>query len=204
MGIARLGVSRAGPLRATSPLFAVVVAVVLLGERPPLVVYGGTALVVMGAWFLSWRRGEERSWKLTDLLFPLGAAFIGAGSQNLRRAGLLLLPDPYVGTAIGTTTSLLIFSVYLTITKRLSLVRSSRESFPFFGSAALLSAAAQLLNFIALNHGSVSVVVPVLGSSPLFAVLFSGLFLRGTDRVTGKIVAGAVLIVIGILLITHR
>src|SRR3989338_4859047 len=50
IGITRLGVSRAGPLRGTSPFFALVLAVLFLHERPTLPVYGGTVLIVASVW----------------------------------------------------------------------------------------------------------------------------------------------------------
>src|SRR5919112_1037195 len=45
-GITRIGVARAGPLRGTEPLFATLIAVILLHERPGMMVYLGTALIM--------------------------------------------------------------------------------------------------------------------------------------------------------------
>src|SRR5574341_1956768 len=53
-GITRLGVSRAGPLRAISPLFALILAVIFLRERPAPIVYAGTVLIVASVWLISW------------------------------------------------------------------------------------------------------------------------------------------------------
>lgn len=204
IGIMRLGVSRAGPLRGTSPLFALLLAVVFLRERPSPLVYGGTALIVGSVWLVSSRRSGEGEWRLFDIIFPLGAAFIGAVSQNLRKGGLLIFPDPFLGAAISTTTSLVIFAVSLLLMGKIRLIQPQRESFPFFGSAALLSAVAQLLNFAALNMGEVSVMVPLLDTTPLFSVLFSALFLRDTEKVTPRVVIGAVLMVTGVIIISNR
>jgi uncharacterized membrane protein len=67
-----------------------------------------------------------------------------------------------------------------------------------------MAAAAQLLNFVALNRGEVSAMVPLLNTTPLFTVLLSSIFLREMENVTGRIVAGAVLMVIGVVIITLR
>ncbi|MGH7773177.1 MAG: DMT family transporter [Candidatus Binatia bacterium] len=204
VGLVRLGASRAGPLRGSSPLFAVILAVVFLKERPSLVVYGGTAVIVASVWLLSWRRSGENEWKLFDIIFPLSAAFVAAVSQNLRKGGLLILPDPYFGAAVSTTTSLILFGISLLAVGKIQLLWPRRESLPFFGSAAFVSAFAQLLNFAALNMGEVSVMVPLMDTTPLFTVLFSAFFLRGQEKVTVRIVLGAVMMVAGVMVISSR
>lgn len=204
IGITRLGVSRAGPLRGTSPLFALVLAVLFLNEQPTPPVYAGTALIVASVWLISSRGNGEGEWKLFDIIFPLGAAFTGAVSQNLRKGGLLLFPDPYVGAAIATTTSLVIFAVSLLVMGRIRLIKPERQSLPFFGSAAFISATAQVLNFAALSMGEVSAMAPLLDSTPLFTVLFSAIFLRDLEKVTARIVLGVLLMLTGAIIITSR
>ncbi len=204
VGITRIGVSRAGPLRGAEPLVSVSLAIVFLHEHPNSFVYWGTALIMASVWLILWRRSGEGRWKFLDIFFPLGAAFCGAVSQNLRKGGLLILPDPYIGAAISTSTSLVIFSVFLLATGKIRLARPHRESLPFFGSAALLSAGAQILNFSALNGGEVSAMVPLLNTTPLFTVLFSAVFLRDVEKVTLRIIVGAVVMVAGVVIITSR
>jgi len=204
IGITRIGVSRAGPLRGSEPLLSVALAVIFLHEDPNEFVYAGTLLIIASIWLILWRRSGEAAWNLFDIVFPLGAAFCGAVSQNLRRAGLLLLPDPYVGAAIGTSTSLFIFWAFLLATGKFRLARPDRKSLPFFASAAVVSAAAQIMNFAALSRGEVSAMVPLFNTTPLFAVLFSAVFLRDVEKVTLKVVLGAALMVAGVIVIASR
>lgn len=204
MGLTRIGVSRAGPVRGSEPLVSVALAVIFLHEQPNAFVYGGTVLIIASVWLILWRRSGEARWNVFDVLFPLGAAFCGAVSQNLRRAGLLLLPDPFIGAAIGSSTSLVIFAVFLFMTGRLHLARPQRESLPFFASAAVLSAGAQMLNFTALNMGEVSAMVPLFNTTPLFTVLFSAIFLRDLEKVTTRIILGALLMFSGVIVISSR
>ena len=53
IGIERLGVARAMPLRGTGPIFSVAIAVLVLQERPSAVVYLGGLFVVAGGWMVS-------------------------------------------------------------------------------------------------------------------------------------------------------
>jgi drug/metabolite transporter (DMT)-like permease len=61
---------------------------------------------------------------------------------------------------------------------------------------------AVFLNIAALGMGTVSVVTPLYGSSPIFVLLLSFFFLRGVEVLTARVVAGTVLIVLGIYLIS--
>ena len=203
-GLTRIGVSRAGPLRGVEPLLSVTIAIMFLHESPSLFVYGGAALIVASVWLVLWRSEGEAQARLVDYFFPLGAALCGAVSQNLRKSGLLILADPYAGAAISTLTSLIIFAVFLLATGKISLARPRRESVPFFGSAAAVSTGAQVLNYVALNGGEVSAMVPLLNTTPLFTVIFSFLFLRNVEKVTLKIVLGAIVMVTGIVIIAAR
>jgi len=204
VGIARLGVSRAGPLIGTVPVFAVLLAVAFLGERPNLWIYGGTLFTVASVWLISTRRPGEAEWRVFDVIFPLAAAFFAAVGQNLRKAGLLILPNPVVAAAVGTSTSLLLFSVFLLSRGTLHLVKIHKRSLPYFGPAAFASATAQLLSFVALAAGEVSTVVPLLNMIPLFTVLFSVLFLREVEKVNLRVVLGTVLMVAGAVVIIKR
>lgn len=204
IGLTRLGAARAAPLRGVEPLCSTAIAVVFLHERPGLSVYAGTVLIVASVWLISWRRSGEAEWRLFDIVFPLGAALVAAVAQNLRKAGLLILPDPVVGTAVSTSISLALLFVFLLATRRMGLVRVGRESLPFFGSAAFVAALSQLLNFLALTRGQVSAMVPLLNTTPLFTVLFSSLFLREVEKVTLRTAIGAALMVTGVVVITNR
>lgn len=203
-GIARLGASRAEPLRSTTPLFASLIAFAALKERAGFIVYGAIALTISGASLISYRRKGEAEWKLFDLVFPLAAAFLAAVSQNIRKAGLNILPNALVAAAVTTTVSLLVFASTVVASGKTRALRVERASLPFYGSAALVSAASQLLTFSALSQAEVSVVVTLNSTTPLFTVALSSLFLRDLEKVTSHVVVGTVLLVAAIVLIINR
>jgi uncharacterized membrane protein len=203
-GLTRIGVARAGPLRAAEPLFAAAIAVAFLHERPGLAIYSGTVLIIAGVWVVSGARAEEKNWRLLDTAFPLGAGLVSAVSQSLRKQGLNILPDPFVATVTVTTTSVILLTVFLLTSKRVHVLCMERRSFFYFFTAALTATTAQVLNFVALGNGQVSAIIPLLNTTPLFILLFSKLFLRGVEKVTLRIVLGAILMVTGVVLITSR
>jgi uncharacterized membrane protein len=55
---------------------------------------------------------------------------------------------------------------------------------------------------IALSLGAVSVVTPLNGTAPLFVLVLAFVFLKDVEQLTGRIVLGTVLIVLGVFLLT--
>jgi len=203
-GFNRIGVSRAGPLRGAEPFFAAALAVIFLHEHPTVPVYLGTVLIVASVWVISWRESGKANWRLLDAALPLGAGFVSAVSQTLRKQGLKILPNPFVATATVTSTSLVLLIIFVYATKRSHLLRMNRKSLLFFTCAALIACSAQVSNFVAIGRGDLSVIIPLLNTTPLFTVIFSALFLRKVETVTPRIITAAVIMVAGVVLITLR
>jgi drug/metabolite transporter (DMT)-like permease len=203
-GISRLGVSRSQSIRAVTPLFASIIALIVLHERPGIRVYLAILLTVVGIALLSYRREGESDWRGIDLLFPLSAAVLAAFSQNLRKAGLIILHNPLVAAAITTSTSLVVFGFVIALSGNIRSLFPRPESLRFYGTAALISTTSQILSFAALNQGDVSVIVTLTSTSPLFTVAFSSIFLKDQEKVDLMVVTGALSLVAAILIILNR
>ena len=203
-GITRIGVARAGPLRGIEPLFATAIAIVIFRERPGWLVFFGTLLIVASLWLISGRREGDKQWRLLDTIFPIGAALISAVSQSLRKQALKIIPDPFVAVAVVTTVSLILLLGFVFATRRTEQLRMRPEGFRFFLCASLIATLAQVANFIALGRGELSVIIPLLNTTPLFTVVFSVLFLRAVETINARVVVGAALMVAGVVLITSR
>lgn len=203
-GITRIGVARAGPLRGIEPLFATVIAVVLLREQPGWLVFLGTVLIVGSLWLISGKQQGDARWRVIDALFPISAALISAISQTLRKQALAIIPDPIVAVAMVTTVSLILLIGFVLVTRRTHQLRMERDGFLYFFCAGIIAALAQVANFIAIGRGQLSVIIPLLNTSPLFTVFFSAVFLRNIETVNSRIVLGAILMVGGVVLITSR
>ena len=161
-------------------------------------------LIVASLWLISGKQEHDRPWRYIDALLPIGAALISAISQTLRKQALQIIPDPFVAVAMVTTVSLLLLLGFVFATGRTQQLRMHRSSFHFFFGAALVATTAQVANFIALGRGQMSVIIPLLNTTPLFTVFFSALFLRKVETVNLRIIGGAILMVGGVVLITSR
>ncbi len=174
----KLGPAVTGAVGNVTPLFAVLGAVLFLGERLSLGQTAGLAFVVLGVILLALRGGAGgRTWPIWVLLLPLAAALIRGAIQPLIKTGLAQWHEPLAAAAIGYTMSMVVI---------LSLVgrRAWREGrahpggVAWFTAVGIFNGAATLLLYAALGLGSITVVAPLVALFPLFALMLSLVFLR--------------------------
>src|SRR5437667_5861026 len=100
------GPTVAGTVSSTTPLFAVLVAIVFLGEPLTLAAAAGTAAIVLGVIAFTGRGdGSARAWAAWAILLPLAGAAIRGAAQAAVKGGLVLWPDPFAAALIGYTVS---------------------------------------------------------------------------------------------------
>jgi uncharacterized membrane protein len=88
------------------------------------------------------------------------------------------------------------------VSGQFSTVVCDGKSLRYFVVAGLGENVGVLFVLIALSLGQVSVVTPLNGTAPLFVLALAFVFLKGVEQVTGRIVLGSVLIVLGVFLLT--
>src|SRR4030095_15661421 len=128
-GMERLGASITSCLTNTTPLFATCFAILFLQERATITNLLGTLCIVAGIIALSWK-GATKTWRTSDLLLPLTAAFLFAARDNMVRFGLLHIESPIVGAVIAATPSFLTMSlIYLAFEEKRPLGKSAASGF---------------------------------------------------------------------------
>jgi len=78
----------------------------------------------------------------------------------------------------------------------------SRKDLQMFWKPGVGIAAGWLLSFLALSQEMVSIVAPILQTELLFILFFAYIFLRKLEKFSFKLVASALLIVAGVILIS--
>ncbi len=200
-----LGVARAIPLIQMLPLTTAAAAYGLLGERPGPYIWAGTLLIVAGCVAITLKKKTDTSWNRRYLWFPVLAVAGFTAGNIIRKMGLTVNPSPLFGVTVTYFSSL----VYLLLLMRFIPVAHRPDlrwgkAWYFYGVCGFCNTVTILLRFAATSYGDLTIVVPLFGMSSLFALLASWLFLRGVERVTGMMVAGTVLVVLGGALITWR
>ncbi len=201
-GMERLGASITSSLTNSTPLFATFFAVAFLQERPTVTNLLGTLSIVSGIIALSWK-GASKTWRTRDLLFPLTAAFLFAGRDNLVRYGLLRIGSPILGAAIAATTSFVTMSlIYLAFEKKQPLVHSAPRGFVLFAVSGFVNFLSYVFAYTAFSMERVSLISPLVNGSSLFILPLSWLFLRDVETLTPRKIGAVLLVILGVFLIS--
>lgn len=184
-----------------SPLFSVLLAVVLLAEPLGIWQLAGLLLIVIGVLVITvTRTADMRNWRTWALLLPLGAAALRGLIPPVIKIGLEIWPNAIAAGLTGY-----IFSTLTVLT--IERVRTGRFIAPapwpgrlWFAITGLCNGIGTLCIYLALRHGPVSVVAPLIATYPLVTVCVSALVFGRTSGAL-RFAAGAVLTVSGMVLL---
>jgi drug/metabolite transporter (DMT)-like permease len=200
-GIRTMGSAITSTIVNTTPMFSTGLAMLALGERPGPLVLAGVVLIVGGLVILSWQ-GSERSWKRTELIFPFLAALLFSMKDVTVRWGLGGSAAPILAAAVAAITSTIeIFLINRYIYKE-AFILPPKHVIQWFVSSGVFTGGSFLFMFLALSMERVSIIAPLINSYAAFVLVLAPLMARQIERVTPRKVAGAVLVVAGIFLIS--
>ena len=132
LSVEKVGVAVTAPLRATTPLFSSLMAIMVLNEQLTAAVAAGTTLVVCGIILLSTREEKTGGWMNIFVTLPLLSAFVAGSTQVIRKIGLAQISLPILGAAVTTGTSFVAVAVSLSVTRNWSTVDFNRQSLGYF------------------------------------------------------------------------
>jgi transporter family protein len=192
------GPSRTSATVGMAPLFAVLLAVVLLGEPLVAGVVAGAALIVVGGVLLAGERGRPVHVKAIGLVLALGCAIVFAVRDTfVRRLSIDTGVSPGLAAAATLAAGALTIALALVVSRRSLTLRPARAFVP----AGLMFGLSYVFLFEALYRGRLSVVSPLVATESLWGVTLSALLLRRYELVGPQLFAGAALVVAGGVLI---
>jgi drug/metabolite transporter (DMT)-like permease len=196
-----VGPNVAGAVSGLTPLFAVMLAIVLLGESPRPLQLLATASVIAGVMLMYWGRRQIRSrWSIWMLVLPLLAAVIRGCVQPVVKLGLERWPNPIVAVLIGYTVSSAVLIGGAFVRDR-TFVRSLNPRGAFwFGGIGLCHGLAVLSLYAALGYGPLALVSPLAACYPLATLLLSFAVLKH-EPITPQLVTAVVWTVGGVVLL---
>jgi drug/metabolite transporter (DMT)-like permease len=201
LSIRYIGVGRAMPLITVTPFVSTVVAVVWLGEQPAPVIFGATALVVSGCFLIALKPEGDKDWRRIHLLLPFAHSLVMAFASTTRRYSLLVMPDIMIGIIIASLASIPAFFLFLPFLPPEERWRVEPGGYKMMILTGLLNSFSFLVFFSAFQFGPVSIVVPIGYAAPLFALVFTRIWLRDEEVLTWQKWTGAVTLFIGVVLI---
>lgn len=203
-GIDALGVAVTDPIRASTPLFSAMLAIIFLGEKITLPIVAAILMIMSGITLLSWRSGAMKlAGSAVFLWYPIAASALAGASQIVRKVGMAAVPHPFLAAAVTATSSLVISVLTLWyVEKTEETWKMNRNCFGWFLAAGVTISLSMVSIYYALDLGKISVVIPLSSTGPFFSLIFAALFLRDVERVTLRIVCSAALIVGGVVALT--
>ena len=204
VSIHRLGVARAIPVVSTSPMFASIMAVLIVGEHWTLGAFFGTVLIISGVIVISRTHEQTAEWRRADLIFPILGALSFSFSASVRKLGFFIQNLPLMASCVNATMGLVlaIVMVYGQGGPR-RVLPMSRSVFAWFVAAGICNTAGMLANFYALSTGDIVIVEPLISTNPVLTVVLTAIFLRDVETVTLRVAAGVALTFVGTLLLVY-
>jgi len=195
----RLGPNLAGALGNTTPLFAVGIAAVILGDRPHAWQWLGIVAVVGGLILIAAERVRSHPGRaLWFLALPILAAAFRGAAQPTVKAGLEIWPD-----AVAASTAAYVVSTVLLRGTRLAIGPRRlpwNRGLLWYSAIGVANGLALLTLYTALTFGPVSTVAPLVATYPLI-VLALNRAIHGDRTLTGITFGGIALSVAGVALV---
>ncbi len=196
-----LGPAVTASLGNISPLFSVLLAVVLLGEPLRLWQFVGLMLIVAGILVITVTRTQDmRNWRTWALLLPLGAAVLRGVIPPVIKVGLEIWPSPIAAGLTGYIFSTLTVLMVERARNGRFIVQGPVQGRLWFALTGICNGVGTLLFYAALGAGPVSVVTPLVAAYPMITVGLNMLVFGGT-RAGLRLAGGAALTVTGVVLI---
>jgi DME family drug/metabolite transporter len=204
----RLGASMSASIQSTGPAFTAILAIIFLKEKLTVSISLGIVLIITGIIILQRSidtDGDFRVQRKKDLIFPLLSAIFLGLALVFRKMGLNILDVPLFGVTVGFLTSLVFYSILFLMSKSMrNSVSMNRNDLLFLCGAGVSLTTGWLTLFYALSLGDVIIVAPLANLQPVMVVGLSYLFLKDIEKITPKMIAGILVVLIGVLLTAFK
>ena len=196
-----MGPNVAGAIGGLAPLFAVLLAVMLLGEQLRFWQFSAIAAIVAGVVLIYTGRGQAFTLRGPWLLaLPLAAAAIRGFVQPVVKLGLERWPNPVAAVVIGYSVSSAVLILAALVPGRTRERRFDRRGALWFAGVGLCNGCAVLSMYAALGRGPVTLVSPLIATYPLVTLLLSARFLK-RERVDARLAAAVAITVGGVVVL---
>lgn len=204
-----IGVTRAVPITCTYPLFNLVWAIFLIGEKVTLPLVLGAVIIVLGIWLLSHEKENHKEEGQSKLLFKgiaaaLATAVLWSVSIAMMDMAVKNTPSPDDAFVINTirvaTIAALLLALSPMIDRERNFLRMKRTTVAILIIGGIIALGIGWF-FLAYSFVTIpeSQAVPISSTTPLFSTLVGVALLR--EKITARNVVGSIVIVVGIFLV---
>lgn len=197
VAIDRIGASPATAIKNAAPVITTFLGVLLFADDVGPRRWAAVGAIVIGITLVTWKGQHGRSLLDVGVLAAFGSTLSYGIRPVFLKFGLEAANLPLTGALVGAIAAL-VYALLRTDPKDLR-VGLREPSLGLFTVSGVLQGFGFLALTFGLSGGDVSVVYPVTASAPIFTLVFTALLLRGTERVSPGLLAGAVAVVIGVV-----
>lgn len=205
--ISMVGAARAVPMAGLQPVVAFTLGVILLGERPDLLVIVGTPVIVVGLLLVVMpRRGANSGDGVVNVrrlgyLLAIGSAATFASRDTISRHVVTELIDPLVSAGLALAIGGTILAVILHRQVARSVMTVPRKYLLICALAGVFQGLAVASLFQALSRAPVTVVSPIYASQPLITLILAHFFLKRLEAIDFLLALGTMVSVVGVILV---
>ena len=193
-------INKVVPIDKSSTILTVILAVIFFAERDnlPIKLFSTTLLAIGILMMIEKKQSADRPYKKGWMLYAVGSAVFAALTSILAKIGIEGV-ESNLGTAIRTGVVLIMaWAIVFARGKQRGLKTLDRREFIFIVLSGFATCASWLCYYYAIQHGLVSVVVPIDKMSILFTVIFSYFVFK--EKLSKKAFVGLMLMLAGTLI----
>jgi drug/metabolite transporter (DMT)-like permease len=195
-----MGPNIAGALSSMSPVFAVLLAIVILGERvrgPQLLALAAIVVGISLMYRVHVTLSAASFWLMT---LPLAASAIRGMIQPIVKLGFEWWPNSIAAVVVSYTVSSAVLIVSALARGGGTIPDIDHRGAFWFAAVGLCNGLSVLAMYAALEYGPVAVISPLIAAYPLLTLLLSRAFL-GREDVGPQLIAGVTGAVGGVVLL---
>jgi DME family drug/metabolite transporter len=210
IGLRTVGVSVAAPIVSTYPLFAMIWSMGFLGQPVTAIAFIGTFIIVLGVWLLSRDRdkfpaAKKGRFALTGVTAALATSFVWSFSILLMDMamdipGVETLDDNYALLVARISVMALIMLMLTPMADhKWQFLKMKRRTIIELCAAGLI---ANGIGWLLMNYSLMvldETAIVISSTTPLFSMVAA--FMLFKEKVTGYKIAGAIIVVIGVIII---
>ena len=205
--IAQIGASHASALRGgANPLFATILAIVILGEKPGILGIIFVMMIITGIVVVGLREHVgtlslfEKT-KISGGVFALLGGLSISLSHIARGSAINFGATANTGYVIGLVTALIVFAIVCIFKTRSfnPFLQIDRSSVFYYAIASLGHIVGGYALFTAFTLIPVWQASAIRNIQPLITILFTWLFLKEAEKVNLRLFIGALLVTLGVV-----
>ena len=195
-----MGPNIAGALSSLTPVFAVILAIIILGERVRVPQLLALAALVVGISLMYRVHVTLSARSLWLMALPVASSAIRGVIQPVAKLGFAWWPNPIAAVVVSYTVSSAVLIVAAITRGGGAVPDIDHRGALWFAAVGLCNGLSVLAMYGALASGPVTIVSPLIAGYPLVTLLLSRAFLA-KDEVSPQMIAGVGGVVSGVVLL---